>query len=255
MFGAIARATKTTLDVIVFGFLKRAISGTIASKRLEALTSQNPNYTSSLCRVGVLKGPQAKSAEAVILGFSDLKSANQAIDQGVLWEESVLYAEPYTNSIRLRRCFKCQSYANHTARFCRSTACCGWCAQASHTITKCPNQHNLSAKACALCGGAPGHCALDMHCPARVKDDKRARAAYAAWPVRFEQIEHYHNDHQQPSLMQVFQGSPQQAKNKADDGSFIIVGSKRRRGRPSVLLTADISGILSIALFLQILST
>lgn len=83
-FGTLARATETTLDVIVFGFPKGAISGVTINERLGTITSQNPDYTSSLRRVRVLKGPQAKSVEAVILGFSDPKSANQAIDQGVL---------------------------------------------------------------------------------------------------------------------------------------------------------------------------
>ncbi len=254
-FGATAKAKETTLDVIVFGFPKGTISSITASERLEAITSQNPDYASCLRRVGVLKGPQAKSVEAVILGFSDPKSANEAIDRGVLWESSVLNAEPYTSSIRSRRCFKCQSYANHSARFCRSTTRCGWCAQAGHTVTECSSQHNPNAKACAPCGGVPGHCALDMHCPARARDDERARAAYAARPVRFEQGESGHQDHQRPPLMQIFQGSPQQAENETDDESFTIVGSKRRRGRPSALFKADTSGIPSITSFLQIPST
>jgi hypothetical protein len=254
-FGTSARATETTLDVIVFGFPKGAISGVTTNERLGTITSQNPDYASSLRRVGVLKGPQAKSVEAVILGFSDPKSANQAIDQGVLWESSVLNAEPYTNGIRSRRCFKCQSYANHSARFCRSTARCGWCAQAGHTITECPSQHNPSAKACAPCGGAPGHCALDMHCPARARDDERARAVYTARLIRFEQLEHCYNDHQGPSPMQIFHGSPQRPENDTDNESFTIMGSKRRRGRPTTISIADISGIPSIASFLQIPST
>ena len=48
IFGAIAKATKTTLDIIAFGFLKGAINSITASECLEALISQNPNYISSL---------------------------------------------------------------------------------------------------------------------------------------------------------------------------------------------------------------
>ena len=141
-FGATAKTKENTLDVIVFGFPKGAISGVTASERLATITSQNPSIASSLRRVGVLKGPSAKTVEAVILGFSDPTAANEAIDQGVLWESSVLNTEPYTNSIRPRRCFKCQSYSNHSARFCRGTARYGWCAQAGHTITECLNRQN-----------------------------------------------------------------------------------------------------------------
>ena len=55
MFRAIARAIKTIFDVIIFSFLKRAISGIIISKRLKTLISQNPNYINSLYKVRILK--------------------------------------------------------------------------------------------------------------------------------------------------------------------------------------------------------
>jgi hypothetical protein len=70
--------------VIVFGFLKGAISGVTPNKRLGAITSQNPSLKSSLRRVKVLKGPQTKSVKAVILRFGDPKAANEAINRGVL---------------------------------------------------------------------------------------------------------------------------------------------------------------------------
>jgi hypothetical protein len=81
--------------MIVFGFPKGAISGVTLDERLGAITSQNPSLSSSLHKVRVLKGPQAKSVEAVIFGFGDLKAANEAIDLGVLWESSALNAEQY----------------------------------------------------------------------------------------------------------------------------------------------------------------
>ena len=80
IFRAIAKAKETTLNIIVFSFPKGAISGLAASARLEAIAYQNQNYASSLYRVGVLKGLQAKSIKAVILGFSNPKSANKAIN-------------------------------------------------------------------------------------------------------------------------------------------------------------------------------
>jgi hypothetical protein len=70
--------------VIVFGFLKRAISRVTPDKRLGAITSQNPSLKSGLRKVGVLKGPQTKSIKAVILGFGDPKAINKAINLGVL---------------------------------------------------------------------------------------------------------------------------------------------------------------------------
>jgi hypothetical protein len=128
VFGASARTKESTLDVIAFGFPRGAISGLAPEKRQEAITAQNPSLASSLRRVGVLKGPQTKSYEAVVLGFEGPAAANAVIESGVLWDSSVLNAEPYTNEIRSRHCFNCQSYTNYSARFCRSTARYRWCA-------------------------------------------------------------------------------------------------------------------------------
>jgi len=75
---------ETTLNIIVFSFPKGAISCLLLAYRLEALTGQNPALGSGPRRVGVLKGPEAKSVEAVILGFNSLKAANNTIDTGVL---------------------------------------------------------------------------------------------------------------------------------------------------------------------------
>ncbi len=79
-FEATVTTKENTLDVIVFSFSKGVISSIIASKRLGTITSQNLSIVSSLYRIGVLKGSLAKSIEAMILGFSNPKSANEAIN-------------------------------------------------------------------------------------------------------------------------------------------------------------------------------
>jgi hypothetical protein len=83
-FKASAKTTESTLDVIVFGFFKGAISRVTLDKRLEAITSQNPSLKSGLRRIRVLKRPQTKSVKAVIFGFGDPKTANKTINLGVL---------------------------------------------------------------------------------------------------------------------------------------------------------------------------
>ena len=62
-FGATARATETTLDMIAFGFPKGAISSITTSERLKALTSQNPDLASSLRRVGCSGALRPKAAK------------------------------------------------------------------------------------------------------------------------------------------------------------------------------------------------
>jgi hypothetical protein len=56
-FKASVKTTEFTLDVIVFGFFKGAISGVTLDKRLGAIISQNLSLKSGLCKVKVLKGP------------------------------------------------------------------------------------------------------------------------------------------------------------------------------------------------------
>jgi hypothetical protein len=57
MFRAFAKTIKFTLNVIVFGFLKRAISKVTLNKRLRAITSQNLSLKSGLRKIRVLKRP------------------------------------------------------------------------------------------------------------------------------------------------------------------------------------------------------
>jgi hypothetical protein len=57
MFGAFAKTTKSTFDVIVFGFLKEAINEVMLNKRLRAIISQNLSFKSGLRKIRVFKGP------------------------------------------------------------------------------------------------------------------------------------------------------------------------------------------------------
>jgi hypothetical protein len=79
-FGALAKTTESTFDMIVFGFPKEAISRVTPNKRLGTITSQNPSLKSSLRKVKVLKRPQTKSVKVIILRFGDPKTTNEAID-------------------------------------------------------------------------------------------------------------------------------------------------------------------------------
>ena len=111
--------------MIIFGFPQGAISSLAPTDRAQAIASQNPSLAKHIQRVGILKGPKEKSFESVILGFEEPSIANVAIDQGILWESFHLKAEPYSREIRSSRCFKCQSYTSHSAKFYKSQARCG----------------------------------------------------------------------------------------------------------------------------------
>ena len=84
VFGPGATIRESTLDVIVFGFPAKAISGLRPEQRLSAIISQNQGLGSSLKRVGVLKSTISRRYEAVILGFVSPQEANAVIEAGVL---------------------------------------------------------------------------------------------------------------------------------------------------------------------------
>lgn len=152
---------------------------------------------------------------------------------------SVLNAEPFQKEIRSQRCFKCQCYSNHNAKFCRNETKCGWCAQPGHSITECTASHNISLKACAPCGGQRGHCALDAHCPARIHNNEQSKIAYIARPSKFKL----------PALTPSAKSSQPRPSADSDDDSFILVNSKRRRGQPTGLSKANTACIPNIASF------
>jgi hypothetical protein len=55
MFKAFAKTTEFILNIIVFGFLKRAINKVTLNKRLGVIISQNLSLKSSLHKIKVLK--------------------------------------------------------------------------------------------------------------------------------------------------------------------------------------------------------
>jgi hypothetical protein len=84
MFKAFIKTIKFTFNLIVFGFLKRAINKVILNKRLRAIITQNSFFKSSLYKIKVFKRSYTKSVKAVILGFGDLKATNKAINLKIL---------------------------------------------------------------------------------------------------------------------------------------------------------------------------
>jgi hypothetical protein len=57
MFKAFAKTIKSIFNIIVFGFLKEAISKVMPNKKLGTIISQNFFFKSSLYKIRVLKRP------------------------------------------------------------------------------------------------------------------------------------------------------------------------------------------------------
>ena len=157
----------------------------------------------------------------------------------------MLKAELFNSEIRSRRCFNCQQYTNHSARYCKGPIRYRWCAKEGHKASECPTRNVLRTKACAPCGGTPGHYALDIYCLRRYKDNERAKTAYITRPSCFEIY-----TTPSPSSLSRLPSRSLSLGPKLEDKGFIIIRSKRRRGRPSNILKANIIRIPNIATFL-----
>jgi len=93
---------------------------------------------------------------------------------------------------------------------------------------------------------------MDIHCPARRKDDERAKAAYRSRPARFE------TQRTSLGLSQAYSQCPDKSRPllSQDSEGFITISKKRKvRGRPPTVATADTSKIASMTTFLSIPST
>jgi hypothetical protein len=103
--------------------------------------------------------------------------------------------------------------------------------------------------------GEKGHCALDKHCPTRQKEEERARAAYDARPVKFDAPDLRSSARREVAPLTLTPTLAQSQAEESEDEGFLVVGSKRRRGRPTAISKASTTGIPNIASFLQVPST
>ena len=84
VFGEGALIKESTIDVIVFSFPAKAISGLQPERRIAAIVAQNSGLKSSIKRAGVIKLTITRRYKAVILGLSSPIEANAVINSGVL---------------------------------------------------------------------------------------------------------------------------------------------------------------------------
>lgn len=245
VLGEGAKIREHTVDVIVSGFPAGALSTIPEDQRARAITSRCLGVR-EVKKVVLMRSNGWRSTETAIVGLASAQEANQVIDKGILWEGACLSAEPYTRGVRPERCYKCQEYAGHTARYCRAQERCAWCAGSGHGIKECPRQKDSSARACAPCKGQRGHAAIDRNCPAKVRADVRAKEVYNTRPTRFQSTTQANQT--RPQVNASAQGRPRD-QTPGEDGYTMVGQSKKRRalGRPTILSSADTTGMPDIA--------
>ncbi|KAK7015691.1 hypothetical protein R3P38DRAFT_3204207 [Favolaschia claudopus] len=114
----------------------------------------------SISRARWMRHPKANFG-SIIAEFRDSQSANQAIDNGLSLDHSLLSAHKLTEN--LTQCYKCQQYG-HIAKYCKNSECCALCA-GNHATKSCPSTDYHSQFCCTNCSG--NHSSFDRSGPAR----------------------------------------------------------------------------------------
>lgn len=119
------------------------------------------------------------------IGVAEPEQANYLVDNGILYGSELHDCEVFYGDCQVTQCFQCQAYG-HTAKHCRNTVRCGFCAAIGHKTGDCPKKEDSQAHRCAVCKGLPKHTAWARECPERRTRVAAARRAYLNRPARFQ---------------------------------------------------------------------
>lgn len=131
-------------------------------------------------------GSTRKLVSAMIVEFSTVQQANEAIKMGLAYGEIVIGCRKYAHDCKRAQCGRCQTYG-HLETQCTSLPRCRICS-GRHYAAQCSSTVEL----CALCGG--GHCADYSSCP-RLKAEKSwisqvlRKPQFGLWPTDNIRIE------------------------------------------------------------------
>jgi hypothetical protein len=121
-----------------------------------------------IMHVSWLARPPVGKRSAIVAEFTKPQHANKAIEMGTIWDSTMLNAELYDRSARVRQCFNCQQYG-HVGSTCSNPERCGHCA-GSHQTRDCATSPQDRRK-CANCGSA--HASWSKACEYRQREVDR----------------------------------------------------------------------------------
>lgn len=175
-----------TYGIIAHGVEIQTMDTKDQNKVTRKLEAENRDVIPSIkvARVSWLgKRKSNKKHASIIIEFEDPKTANLALDNGIVWESTLLYVEKYDRSCRLRHCFQCQKYG-HIGTQCRNNQTCGFCSQ-GHRSQDCPTMDDNNTHLCINCKGK--HPAWSPSCSVRkAENQKVAEAKLHRTPYHFE---------------------------------------------------------------------
>jgi hypothetical protein len=169
------------------------------------------------------RAPVAKRS-AIVVEFTKPQHANQAIEMGTIWNSTMLNAELYDRSARVRQCFNCQQYG-HVGSTCSNQERCGHCA-GSHQTRDCTTE-SQGCRKCVNCGSA--HASWSQACEYRQREVERIGQLALTRP-RYHRV---------PAYTASSPGSPRATSPKRRPGELVD------NAIPAILTTQTSSGVSS----------
>jgi hypothetical protein len=184
--GPQARVARTRFTVMAKHVAKEAISQADQKAMVAEINAQNPRIHGvvEILHVGRSKRSSRDSARAgtLIIDVATPRQANTLIQEGLILQGVLHDVEVFHRDCLITRCYQCQRYG-HTAKVCRSTRRCGFCAGTNHGDDQCPAKGEGGPSHCPNCSGA--HPAWAGSCQSLQKAKERAIHAYNNRPACF----------------------------------------------------------------------
>jgi hypothetical protein len=184
--GSKARVARTRFTVMAKHVAKDAVSQSDQKAIVAEINAQNPRIHGvvEILHVGHSKRGARDSAKAgiLIIDVATPRQANTLIQEGLILQGVLHDVEVFHRDCLIVRCYQCQRYG-HTAKVCRSTRRCGFCAGTNHGDGQCPVKSEGGPSCCPNCNGA--HPAWAGSCKSLQKAKERAIHAYNNRPTCF----------------------------------------------------------------------
>jgi hypothetical protein len=177
-----------------------------------------------------------KTASSLLMDVGSPEGANKIISEGLVLGSELKEVELFDPQCLVTRCYSCQKYG-HSAKNCRGSERCGYCAAPGHSQEKCSFKDQENKQRCTNCTGR--HRSGDQRCPKQEEEVNRARQAREVRP-RFFAVPKI----PPPINVQYFETTQATGKRQAEETPQEIT-RKPTRGRPRQLLATASDGRLS----------
>lgn len=152
---------------------------------IDSLKASNPKLAVRITKATFLKKGLITQHPRIplVLSLKEPQEANLVCEKGLVYKGEIYDCELFCGDARVKRCLKCQKYASHIAKYCRSLERCGYCG-GTHSSVSCLSKEDKAKAYCVPCA-KKGHNAFSTSCSSWRQQLERSRTAYLSRPNRF----------------------------------------------------------------------